>query len=169
MQLQLRDIFFSSLSFVSLFPIRHVFAIQDGRNAQPLWLPAERFVRRDKKKKKEKKKKKREIIKGALSRQRPIVAPLDHIVQLNLLFYASRTCVTCTRNHRVHLKASSEKKRYTIFVLKTISIYIYIIFSLLVLSLLEYVFTSCGIFAKYFFEHVIYGNVHLVGLFAGNR
>ena len=50
-----------------------------------------------------------------------------------------------------------------------IYIYIYITFSLLVLSLLEYVFTSCGIFAKYFFEHVIYGNVHLVGLFAGNR
>ena len=66
------------------------------------------------------------------------------------------------------LKLRLKKKRYTIFVLKTISIYIFF-FSLLVLSLLEYVFTSCGIFAKYFFEHVIYGNVHLVGLFAGNR
>ena len=74
-----------------------------------------------KKKKKRKRKRKRENRKKreegnnkrgeALSRRRPIVATLDHIAQLNLLFYAWRTCVTCTRNHRVYLKGSFTKKK----------------------------------------------------------
>ena len=70
-------------------------------------------IKKKKKKEKEGEKREEKNNKGeGGSRRQPIVATLDHITELNLLFYAWRTCVTCTRNHRVYLKGSfTEKKK----------------------------------------------------------
>lgn len=92
-------------------PDRHLFAIQDGRCAQPLWLPAERFVRGDKKKGEQRRNNKRgPSLGGDQSRRGSIISRFD------LIYYIMRrsTCTTRARKYAaivpLVLKASFTKR-----------------------------------------------------------